>query len=120
MIAKKQTIETFIIPKFLYYSRHTETAVNILTNVQRLIINLLKTGDKMEIRSEVLYQSVAKGGISLPHITSKIVSAKLIDEINSSDENEISFSKDLTNLLNSLKLKISQTENSILLYKKNY
>ena len=113
--AKKQTTETFILPNFLYYSRHTETTLNNLTNVQRLTNNLLKTGDKMEIRSEVHYQSVAMGGISLPHITSKIISAKLIDEINSSDENEISFSKDLTILLKSLKLKTSQTENSILL-----
>ena len=59
------------------------------------------------------------GGISLPHITSKIISAKLIDETNSSDENKISFSKDLTILLKSLKLKISQTKNSILLFENN-
>ena len=117
--AKRQIIETFILPKFLYYSRHTDTTVNILTNVQKLINNLLKTGDKMEIRSEVLYQSVAVGGISLPHITSKIISAKLIDEINSSNENDVSFPNDLTILLKSLKLKVSQTDNSILLFKNN-
>ena len=49
MKAKKQTIENFILPKLLYYSRHTETTVNILTNVQRLINNRLKAGEKWKL-----------------------------------------------------------------------
>ena len=71
----------------------------------------------MKIRSEILYQSSARGGISLPHISSKIVSAKLFDEINSSDENPITFSKELSILIN-LKLKVVQNENVLLLFKK--
>ena len=46
--------------------------------------------------------------VSLPHITSKIISAKLIDEINSSDENDNTFSKDLSVLSKSLTLRVSK------------
>ena len=87
--------------------------------MQNLVNNLLKAGQKMEIRSEVLYQSSARGGISLPHIISKIVSAKLFDKLNSSDENSITFSKELSILITSLKLKVVQNENVLLLIKNN-
>ena len=117
--AKKNIIETFILPKFLYYARHTDTTIKSLGNMQNLINSLLKAGQKMEIRSEVLYQSSARGGISLPHIISKIVSAKLSDELNSFHENSFTFSKELSILLNSLKLKVVQNENVLLLFKNN-
>ena len=117
--AKKNIIETFILPKFLYYARHTDTTMKSLGIMQNLVNNLLKTGQKMEIRSEVLYQSSTRGGISLPHIISKIVSAKLFDELNSSDENSITFSKELSILITSLKLKVVQNENVLLLIKNN-
>ena len=117
--AKKNIIETFILPKFLYYARHTDTTMKSLRIMQNLVNSLLKSGQKMEIRSKVLYQSSARGGIFLPHISSKIVSAKLFDEFNSSNENSITFSKELSILINSLKLKVVQNENVLLLVKNN-
>ena len=115
--AKKNIIETFILPKFLYYARHTDTTMKSLGIMQYLINNLLKAGQKMEIRSAVLYQSSARGGISCK--TEKIVSAKLFDKFNSSDENSITFSKELSILITSLKLKVVQNENVLLLIKNN-
>ena len=82
--------------------------------MQNLINSLLKAGQKMEDKSEVLYESSARGGIALPHIF-----RKLFDEINSSDENPINFLKDLSNLIKSLKLKVVQNENVLLLFKNN-
>ena len=90
--AKKNIIETFILQKFLYYDRHTDTTMKSLGIMLNLVNSRLKAGQKMEIRNEVLYQLSARGGISLPHIVSKIVSSKLFDEFNSSDENSITFS----------------------------
>ena len=117
--AKKNIIETFILPKFLYYARHTDTTMKSLGIMQNLVNSRLKAGQKMEIRSEVLYQSSARGGISLPHIISKIVSAKLFDEFNSSVENSSTFSKELSILINSLQLKVVQNGNVLLLIKNN-
>ena len=117
--AKKNIMETFILPKFLYYARHTDATMKSLGITQNLVNSLLKAGQEMEIRSEVLYQSSARGGISLLHILSKVVSAKLFDEFNSSDENSITLSKELSNLINSLKLKVVQNENVLLLIKNN-
>ena len=117
--AKKNIIEKFIFPKFFYYARHTDTTMKSLGIMQNLVNSLLKAGQKMEIRSVVLYQSSARGGISLPHMISKVVSAKLFDEFNSSDENSIIFSKELFILINSLEHKIVQNENVLLLIKNN-
>ena len=117
--AKKNIIETFILPKFLYYARHTDTTIKSLRIMQNLVNSLLKAGQKMEIRSEVVYRSSARGGISNPHIISKIVSANLFDQFNSSDENSITFSKDLSILINCLMLKVVQNMNVLLLIKNN-
>ena len=100
--AKKKIIETFILPKFLYYARHSDSNMKSLGIMQNLISSVLKAGKKMEIRIYVLSQSSARAGISLPHFISKTVSAKISDEIVSSDENPITFSKDLSLLINSL------------------
>ena len=54
--AKKNIIETFILPKFLYYARHTDTTMKSLRTMQNLVNSFLKAGQKMEIRSEVLHQ----------------------------------------------------------------
>ena len=62
-------------------------------NVQGLMNNLLKAGDKIEIRSENLYQSVSMDSILLPPVTLEIISSKSIDKTNPSDENEFTFSK---------------------------
>ena len=117
--AKKNIIDTFILPKFLYDARHTNTTMKSLGKMQNLVNSLLKASKKMENRSEVLYQSSARGGISLPHIISKIVSAKLFEEFNSSDENSISFSKELSILIHSLKLKVVQNKIVLLFFKNN-
>ena len=78
--AKQNIIETFILPKLFYHARHTDSTMKSVEMMQNLINSLLKAGRKMEIISEVLYQSSARVGISLPYIILKIVSEKFFDE----------------------------------------
>ena len=42
--AKKNNIETFIFPNFLYYARHTDTTMKSLRIMQNLVNSLLKAG----------------------------------------------------------------------------
>ena len=114
--AKAKAVETFILPKFLFEARHAQPSVKILSKCQTLVNNLFKIGRKSEISPSVLHQHLSRGGISLAHLPSKVVSAKIIDEYQYQKEiNQQRFviSPDFAKLLRHLKISVEHTNGNL-------
>ena len=115
--ARAEAIDTFVVPKLMHIARHQNTTLKDLGRCQSQLLKIIFPNAKYDVKSTVLHQSKANGGINLIYLPVRVLTAKLVDGVmvhgnNLATENDPQMKKLLKH--NNVKLEVD-TQRCVLL-----
>ena len=115
--SKAAFLLTFLIPKFLHVARHRDIMIADIMKSQSELLRIFFPNSKYDIKAEVLYQPISKGGIGLTYLPIRVLVAKLLDFALLSSHSPVTVNtipdKSITKLLKHCGVQLCQGEDAL-------